>query len=259
MIESVQNLKIKKYLKLLNSSKYRKQNNMLAVEGVRLIFDLLKFGNIVNNIFLTKSCIEKTNISRYNITKEFNFDIISESVAKKISFVKNSQGAFAIFEKPKALKEDEIAKKDYVLALYKINDPGNLGTLIRTAFSFGFLKILIHNCCDIYNEKVVRSSMGAVLKVKILNCKDFIKTVKNLKNKHIEIFATSTKKNCKFPEKISGRSGVLILGNEANGLPVNIIKNADENIKIKMNSFAESLNVACAGSILMYEMRKFSL
>ena len=258
MIESVQNLKIKKYLKLINSSKFRKQSDMLAVEGVRLIFDLLKFGIKIKNMFLTKSCLEKTNISRYNITKDLDYEIISEYLAKKISFVKSNQGAFAIFKKPKALREEEIKKKDYVLALYEINDPGNLGTLIRTAFSFGFLKIITHNCCDIYNEKVVRSSMGAVLKVKVLNCKDFIKTIKNLKKKKIEIFATSTKKACIFSEKISGKSGVLILGNEANGLPFSVIENADLNIKIKMTSFAESLNVACAGSILMYEMRKFS-
>ena len=232
---------------------------MLAVEGVRLIFDLLKFGINVKNIFLTKNCIKKANVSRYNITKNFNFDIISESLAKKISFVKNNQGAFAVFENPKALKECEIEKKDCVLALHEINDPGNLGTLIRTAFSFGFLKIMTYRCCDIYNEKVVRSSMGAVLKVKILNCEDFIKTIKNLKKKKIKIFATSTEGKCKFSEEISGKNGILILGNEANGLPFSIIKNADLNIKIKMNSFAESLNVACAGSILMYEMKRFNL
>ncbi len=257
MISSVKNLKIKEYLKLLKNAKFRKKKESLAIEGLRLIYDALDAGVDVKELFLTRSCMKKSKNGEYCLAKYSNFQIISDEVAKNISLVEHNQGAFAIVEKPTNLNENDIKKTDCVLALCEIADPGNLGTLLRTALAFNFTKILTHNCCDIYNDKVVRSSMGAVFKVRVLDCENIVENMKNLKNRSIKIFATTTKKAAACVESLHKKSGVLILGGEARGLPIEMLKMADCCVKINMIDSCESLNVACAGSILMHEMKKF--
>lgn len=256
MIESLENKKIKEFIKLKNNKKYRKEQNKFVIEGVRLIFDAIKMGVFVYELFLTEECITKIENSEYNITKLKEYILISEKVAKKMSSVKTPQGAFGVARGFVSFKIEEIEKKDLVLMLVEVKDPGNLGTLLRSAFSFGFLKIILVNCCEIYNEKVIRSSMGAVFGLSYLFVDNFLPTLNFFKLKKIKIFATSLSKTSKNSEFLNGRTGILILGNEAKGLPEQLILNSDEIIKIKMNKSFESLNVSCAGSILMYEMSK---
>lgn len=256
MIESLENKKIKEFIKLKNNKKYRKDQNKFVIEGVRLIFDAIKMGVFVYELFLTEECITKIENSEYNITKLKEYILISEKVAKKMSSVKTPQGAFGVARGFVSFKIEEIEKKDLVLMLVEVKDPGNLGTLLRSAFSFGFLKIILVNCCEIYNEKVIRSSMGAVFGLSYLLVDNFLPALNFFKLKKIKTFATSLSKTSKNSEFLNGKAGILILGNEAKGLPEQLILNSDETIKIKMNKSFESLNVSCAGSILMYEMSK---
>ncbi len=256
MIESLENKKIKEFIKLKKNKKYRKEQKKFVIEGVRLIYDAIKMNVFIYELFLTKECAIKIQNSEYNITKFKEYLLISEKVAKKMSSVVTFQGAFAIVKSLSCFKIEEVRKKDLVLMLVEVKDPGNLGTLLRSAFSFGFLKIVLVNCCEIYNEKVIRSSMGAVFKLSYLLIDNFLPALKFFKLKGIKTFATSLSKSSKSPEFLNGKTGVLVLGNEAKGLPQAVIMNSDETIKIKMNRLFESLNVSCAGSVLMYEMSK---
>lgn len=258
MLESLNNIKIKEYLKLKNNKKQRKEKKCFVVEGVRLIFEAAKNNVKILELFLTKECEEKILNGAYNLTKLKTHITISKKIADKLSSVETNQGAFAILKEPKNFKKEEIKSNENVLAIYEVKDPGNLGSLFRSAFSFGFFKIIVHNCCNIYNEKVVRASMGTIFSLSFLNCKNFEDMLKFLKGKKIKTFATALNQKSKNSRKIRGEVGVLVLGGEANGLPLKIIKMCDEIIKIKMLKLAESLNVACAGSILMYEMKNFT-
>ena len=257
MLESLNNSKIKRYLKLKTNKKHRKEEKCFVVEGVRLIFEALKNKVEIIELFLTEECEEKCINGKYDLTKFKSPILISKKIAEKFSFVETNQGAFAILKEPKNFKKEEIKNNEKTLALFNVKDPGNLGSLFRSAFSFGFFKIILHNCCSIYNEKVIRASMGTIFKLFFLDCKDFEDVIAFLKNKNIKTYATALHQNSKTSRKIKGEKGVLVLGGEANGLPLKIIKMCDEIIEIKMLKFAESLNVACAGSILMYEMSNY--
>lgn len=258
MLESFNNSKIKEYLKLKTNKKHRKEEKSFVVEGVRLIFEALKNKVEIKDLFLTEECKEKCINGKYDLTKFKIPILISKKIADRFSFVETNQGAFAILKQPPHFKKEEIENSEKVLAVFEVKDPGNLGSLFRSAFSFGFFKIILYNCCNIYNEKVIRASMGTIFSLNFLNCKNFEEMLKFLKSKNIKTFATALNKNSKTSRKVRGEKGVLILGGEAEGLPLKIIKLCDEIIKIKMLKFAESLNVACAGSILMYEMSDYS-
>lgn len=258
MLESLNNSKIKEYLKLKSNKKHRKERKCFVVEGVRLIFEAAKNNIKMEELFLTEECEKKILNKKYDLTKLKSYMKISKKIAEKLSSVETNQGAFAILRKPKNFKKEEIKSNENVLAVFEVKDPGNLGGLFRSAFSFGFFKVIVHNCCSIYNKKVVRASMGTIFSLKFLNCKNFEDMLKFLKSKKIKTFATALNQNSKSSRKIKGKTGVLVLGGEANGLPLKIAEMCDEVVKIKMLKLAESLNVACAGSILMYEMKNFS-
>ena len=162
MIISCKNLKIKEYLKLRDCKQHLKKQDRFVIEGVRLIFEAFKQKVEIFELFLTKKCEEKFSNGKYNLKQFKNFSLISEKVAKELSLVKNNQGAFAIVKKIKCFSINQIKSSSLVLALIKINNPINLGGLLRSAFCFGFLKVLLYNCCNVYNPKVVRASMGAL-------------------------------------------------------------------------------------------------
>ena len=255
MIISCKNLKIKEYLKLRDCKQHLKKQDRFVIEGVRLIFEAFKQKVEIFELFLTKKCEEKFSNGKYNLKQFKNFSLISEKVAKELSLVKNNQGAFAIVKKIKCFSINQIKSSSLVLALIKINNPINLGGLLRSAFCFGFLKVLLYNCCNVYNPKVVRASMGALFKLSFLNCRDFEEILNFLKEKKIKTYAATLGKKALCSKFLQNKTGVLILGNEAFGLEEKIIKKCTAEIKIKMLKNAESLNVACAGSILMYEMK----
>lgn len=256
MIESSKNLKVKEYLKLRDCKQHLKKQNRFVVEGVRLIFEALKQNVEIFELFLTKECEEKISKGLYNLKQFKNFNLISKNIAKKLSLVENSQGAFAIAKKPSNFKLNEIEKKDLVLALVEVKDPTNLGSLLRSAFCFGFLKVLLFNCCNLFNPKVVRGSMGALFKLSFLNCSDFEKVLEFFKEKKISTYAATLGKKAVSSKFLQNKTGVLILGNEAFGLKENIVKKCSFEVKIKMLKYADSLNVACAGTVLMHEMKK---
>ena len=110
-------------------------------------------GVSIYELFLTKECVEKIRDSEYNISELREYFLISEKVAKKMSSVETNQGAFAVAKNLSFFNINNINENDFVLALVEIRDPGNLGTLLRSALSFGFLKVILVDCCEIYNEK----------------------------------------------------------------------------------------------------------
>ena len=259
MIRSYSNEKIKEFLKLKNNKKYRKKEKIFAIEGVRLVFEALKQNAKLKTIFITKKCEEKIKRTKYDLIKfsyekKLNIIRIDSVVAEKISSVETNQGIFAIVENSPILKKEKIKRNDNVLALFEVKDPGNLGTLFRSAYSFGFFKVLLFNCCDIYNEKVIRSSMGSVFGLSFLECENLNSFIEILKCQQIDSYAATLSKNSKNADFLRNKNGILVLGNEANGLPSFVVSNCDYKVKIKINKKFESLNVSCAGSILMYEM-----
>lgn len=143
--------------------------------------------------------------------------------------------------------------EDIFLLLDNIQDPGNLGTILRTADSLNLKQIIVSKgVADAYNLKVVRSTMGAIFRVKIIEVKDFRKTIKELKKHKIKVYATDLGTD-KSIYDISYEKSAIIIGNEANGVSNEVLEEATEKIKIPMIGKTESLNAAVATSVILYE------
>ena len=238
IITSLNNPTIKEISKLKNK-KYRDLTNTYLAEGEHLVEEAYK-----NNI-LTKIILLEDTICNYDIEKIY----VTKEVMKKLTELDTPNKIIGIVKKNTPLP---IGNK--ILILDNIQDPGNLGTIIRSSVAFDIDTIVLStNTVDIYNPKVIRSTQGMIFYTNIitLELKEFINEIKT---KNYTIFGTNVRngKNIKeitLPEKFA-----LVLGNEGQGVSKEIESLCDDNIYIKMSSKCESLNVSVATSILLYEV-----
>ena len=196
----------------------------------------------------------------YEIAK-YECVYVTNQIFETLTDVKNPQGIMAIMEKnmiaSQLKKEDEIQSIDYtqdiIVALDDIQDPGNLGTILRTVDSIGVNQILVSKgTADSYNPKVVRSTMGAIFRVKIIECENLKEVLQNLKKQKYNVVVTSLKtKNSIYD--VDYNKKIIVIGNEANGVSEEIQKIADEKVKIPMLGKTESLNASVATGIILYE------
>ena len=237
---SIDNKKIKD-IKKLNSKKYRDKTNLFLVEGEHLVLEAYKKGYL-KELFLESDTIFPLNV-------ETNY--LTNNVINYISELETPQNVIGICNK---LKKIEIGNR--ILILEDIQDPGNLGTIIRSSVAFNIDTIVLSkNCVDLYNSKVVRASQGMLFHINIIT-EDLFEFLPKLKDLNFKIYGTrvthgksikSIEKNSKF---------AIIMGNEGNGMSDEISELCDEFVYIDMNSACESLNVGVAASIILYELDK---
>lgn len=230
--------KIIKNLKKLNIKKYRDQDDCFLIEGEHLVLEAYKKG-------LLKKIIVKEE-------SEFKLDIdtmyVSCNVLKYLSELENP----TVIGVCKKIKECEFGNK--ILILDDIQDPGNLGTIIRSAVAFNIdTVVLSNNTVDLYNSKVVRASQGMLFHVNIIK-RDLSDFIEKIKKEDYKIYATYVNggKNLKNIE--INKNFAIIMGNEGAGVSKDLLELADEYLYIEMNSLCESLNVGVAASIILYEL-----
>lgn len=237
---SIENKKIKN-IKKLYSKKYRDEFNEFIIEGEHLIEEAYKKG-------ILKELILEEN-TYFNLDIETTY--VSESVLKYISELTNPPKILGICSK---LKKGSIGNK--IVILDDIQDPGNLGTIIRSAVAFNIdTLILSKNSVDVYNSKVLRATQGMIFNINIIVC-DIENIIKELKENHYKIYGTKVNggKSLKSIEK--SKKFAIIMGNEGNGVKTNILDLCSDYIYIDMNESCESLNVGVATSIILYELDK---
>lgn len=246
-ITSVSNQTIKDLLKL-KENKHRNERQQFIVEGFHLVNEALIKGQVLL-ILGTSQNLELLQLDNSNQIKTIE---ISSNVADKLSDTVKTQGIFGVCEMPSS----EIDFTNNVLLLDKVQDPGNIGTLIRSGASFNFKTIVAApNSVSFYNDKVLRSTQGNFFDVNLVS-QDLILTIKLLKTKGYTIIATALHSeyqnlmNVKFDQypKVA-----IIIGNEAQGISEPLFEHIDLNVKIEMADHVESLNAGVAGSILMYQ------
>ena len=238
VITSLDNKKIKDVVKLQNK-KYRDLTNTFVVETTHLVEEAEKAG-IVKELFL----VEDEFVDRddtYFITKD---------IMKKISSMESPSNVLAVCKKSNS--KEIIGSK--ILLLDEIQDPGNLGTIIRSSVAFGVTTIILSNdTVDLYNPKVIRASEGMFCHINIITM-DLEEAIKKIKDRGIKVYGTNVV-NGKEVNTISDKSSyALVMGNEGNGVKKHIQELCDENLYIPMNESCESLNVGVACSILLYEL-----
>lgn len=239
-IQSVQNERIKKAARL-HQKKDRDETGLFLVEGEHLIQEALK-KDAVQEIF----CDIRSPFAFENTTE------VSEAVMHKLSSSVSGTHVLAVCRK----MQSEILDPHRLLMLDGVQDPGNLGTLVRTAVSFGFDGIFCSgDCADLYNEKTVQSSQGALFYIPCIRT-DLKEKIRQLRQEGFRVYGTSLGEHTVPLESLQAQDKMLfILGNEGQGVHPEILDLCDQNLRIEMRGF-ESLNVAVAGGILLYRFRQ---
>ena len=243
-----------KHIRKLKDKKYRDESNEFIIEGTNLIEEAVKEKAKIKKVIIcedtTKTYEIPTNI-RLEIAK-YECVYVSEKIFNLITQVTNPQGIMAIVEK--TAKEDEIDyTQDLIVMLDDIQDPGNLGTILRTIDSIGLKQIIVSKeTADAFNPKVVRSTMGAIFRIKIIESENLIDTIKNIKKHHFKLIVTSLQTDNTIYD-INYNKKIIVIGNEGNGVSKEIQDMADQKIKIPMLGKTESLNASVATGIVLYE------
>lgn len=243
-----------KHVKKLKDKKYRDLSNEYVVEGIKLVKEAIQEHAKIKQIIICEDCENSENISKdltYEIAK-FECIYVTKQIFNSITEVKNPQGILAVVSKDSNISDIDYSQ-DIIVALDDLQDPGNLGTILRTVDSIGLTQILVSKgTADAFNPKVVRSTMGAIFRVKIIECEDLKSTLKDIQKKDFKIMVTSLQTENSIYDVYYNKK-VIVVGNEANGVSKDIQDLADEKIKIPMIGKTESLNASVATGIVLYE------
>lgn len=258
IISSKDNQLVKKIIKLNKSSKQRKEQNLFVAEGLRLCEDAMLSGVEIDTLIVTENAVAKySEITEKLIKYAKSTFMVTNSIFSLFSDTKSPQGVLCLIKTlDKVTLFDTIKCNGKFLALDNVQDPTNLGTILRTAEAIGIDGIIMsQDCCDIYSPKVVRGSMGAVFRMPYMivdNIADFIKENSNIVSYASVVDSDAEKVN----EIVFEDTCIVVVGNEGNGLKKETISSCNNKITIPMSGRAESLNAAVAASILMWEMIK---
>jgi len=250
-IESKEN-NLFKNTKKLKERKNRNKSNKYIIEGFRLVQEAFKAKVNIDCLIVTKDGAEKIDqFLLKHITEDLKIYEISDNLFKELISTESPQGILAVINMNIM---PVLANGNFYLLCDKLQDPGNLGTIIRTAHAAGVQGIILtKGTVDIYNEKAIRSTMGSIFYIPIHYDDDNLSLVKSLKDEGFNLVVTSldTDKDF-FEEDLRGKT-ILTVGNEGNGVSAEVLDLADTKVKIPMPGNAESLNVAIATSVIMYE------
>ena len=232
-IESRQNQKIKDLMKL-SIPKFSKEQRLFKIEGFHAL-EMAKRSGLLLSVFTTRE-IPDLSVPQY---------LVSQDIMESISCTTSPQGVICVC----SYIEEQPIKSNKILLLDNVSDPGNLGTLLRTALAFGYKDIILKGGCSQYNEKVLQSTQGAIFNLNIVPFED------EEQLDGYEIIATEIKGNVELSKIGKIKKHVLVLGNEAHGVSKFLLEIADKRVRIDIDEI-ESLNVAIAGAIAMYELSK---
>ena len=246
--------KIYKTIKLLKTKKERDKEGLFICEGIRFVNEIPK--NIDIEYYAARESFpQREDISKYE--KRADIYIFDDKSFEALCETENPQGILAVCRKINYSLEDIISKNrgsGFYIAAEELNDPGNLGTIIRTSHACGAdAVILSKGSVDVYNGKVLRSTMGSIFHVPVITDIDIKDAINMLHKYNVKIYAAHLK-GTKTPYKFDLKNDIAyLIGNEANGLKTETADMADEYIKIPMPGNAESLNASVAAAVLMYE------
>lgn len=253
MISSTKNDQVKAVIELKKKAKAREEAGLFVVEGIRMISELPK--DRTKKLYVSESFLK--NPESDAILSGFpDYETVTDQVFAAMSDTQTPQGVLALVRQYEYELEDICLKDRPVLLmiLENIQDPGNLGTILRAGEGAGITGLIMsRDTVDIYNPKVIRSTMGSAFRVPFLYADDLMETVKKLKEAGIRLYAAHLEGEKDYEAEDYTKASGFLIGNEGNGLTDELAHQADAWIKIPMCGKVESLNAAIAASILMFE------
>lgn len=257
MITSIKNTKIRIVRELLSAKKHRKQAHMMIVEGIRMAEETLSANAAINFCLYSDRISERGKKVVHKIQAlAYDTEEVSADLMDRISDTKTSQGILLTAPYPEVLLQD---KADPVIVLDGIRDPGNMGTILRTAAAMDVGAVMLTpGSTDPFSPKVIRSAMGAQfhLPIRFMGAQDIQKFCKSKNGIELSILLTDSSSSKTCWEIDLSKPTCIVIGSEAEGISANIREIGDESISIPMGSLMESFNAAVAASILMYEIKR---
>ena len=254
MITSTSNPQVKRLLQLQKKSKARNEEGVFVVEGLRMFVEVPK--ERVERVYVSETFYNKKK-HEWN-WDEFPLEILSDSVFKHVSDTQTPQGVLCIVKQEKydvaTLLDIE---NPHFMILDNLQDPGNLGTIVRTAEGAGVDAVFMSkDCVDIYNPKTIRSTMGSIYRMPTIYIEDTVKLLELFKEKGIKSYAAHLDGKNSYDKEDYRDGTAILIGNEGNGLRDEVSNKADIWVRIPMEGQVESLNAAIAASVLMFEVAR---
>lgn len=255
MITATSNNQIKNIIQLMNKSKARREQKSYIIEGIRMFLEVPK--ELLVKAYVCENSLAHTDTRVCEILEDIEYEVVAEKVFKSISGTVTPQGIIAIVR----MKEYEFDKlvndqpgNNLYMILEDIQDPGNLGTIMRTAEATGVSALVMSKgTVDIYNPKVIRSTMGTIYRVPFIYEENICETVELMKQRGVNIVAAHLNGNEWYDDISYNCKTAFVIGNEGNGISDELSNKADVLMKIPMEGNVESLNASVAASVLMYE------
>ncbi|MBR5521674.1 MAG: RNA methyltransferase [Oscillospiraceae bacterium] len=250
-IESKDNPKIKNALKIANDAGARRKNNMFFAATSKVVVDILSAGFKAVSVF----CLQEEYDRIADRLEGENVYIVSPAVAEKLNEGKTEDGVWALFEM-KQQDEDSVFTADKLLVLEDVQDPTNIGAIMRTALAFDYDNVAVSKkCADVYSRKVIRTSMTASVKLNVYKVDDMVEFTRTLNEKGFTTVATCLEGASELGTVPVKLPLALYIGNEGNGMSQQVIDSCGVKVKIPMSDRIESLNAAVSAAVLMWELR----
>ena len=254
MLTSTSNPQVKRLLQLQKKSKARNEEKVFVVEGLRMFAEVPK--ERVEKVYISESLYNRKKLE-LNL-QDFPYEILSDNVFSHVSDTKTPQGILCVV-KQKKYEVNELLQKEnpHFMVLDNLQDPGNLGTIVRTAEGAGVDAVFMSKeTVDIYNPKTIRSTMGSIYRMPVVYVEDLLKLLGEFRKKGIRSFAAHLLGKHSYDKEDYSEGTAILIGNEGNGLRDEVSDAADVWVQIPMEGEVESLNAAIAASILMFEVAR---
>lgn len=246
-----------KDIRLLYKKKNRWERKEFFIEGTRSVEQCLKSDGRIKHVVYSSELLNEEGLNLIETLEDSKYKVFDTSakVFKSISDTESPQGILAVVEIKESDFGDMLSENNFLILLDRVQDPGNLGTIIRTADAFGANGIIVTSgCVDVYNPKTVRSTMGSIFQIPVVHIDDISEAIGLLKGEHISIIASSLDTDTYSYDMDFKKDCALVIGNEGAGISTEVIEQSDQLVKIKMTGKAESLNAGIASGVLMYEV-----
>lgn len=252
IITSTSNQQVKQLIQLQKKAKERSQQDVFIVEGKKMYQEVPEERRV--HSYVSESFYQKKKELFQNVKR---LTILSDRVFESVSDTKTPQGVLCLVKQYHYERDNLLGKNPLIMILENLQDPGNLGTIMRTAEGAGVTGVLLSDdCVDLYNPKVIRSTMGSIYRMPFYYSHQFHEDIKWLKKQGVTLYAAHLKgKHTHDGESYKSASGFMI-GNESKGLSEETAELADVYIRIPMCGQVESLNAAVASAVLMYEANR---
>ncbi len=258
MITSTANKNVKRVMQLGKKSGQRRKEDVFIVEGIKMFMEAPE--SRIREIYVSGSFMQSAELNETmkDVIHKLNrcgFETVTDEVFAKMSDTRTPQGILCVLQQfHYSLEDMRIDSAPFFLILEDLQDPGNLGTIVRTGEGAGITGVIMSkDTVDIYNPKTIRATMGSVYRVPFFYTEDIIKTIEDLKYHNIHVYAAHLKGAGNYDEFDYKKGTAFLIGNEGNGLSEEITNAADTLVRIPMKGNVESLNAAVAASLLMYE------